>query len=94
MKLHLKVDIGDGPFVVTTNLQTIIAWERKYRRKAGDLANGIGMEDLAFMAWETCKQKKIVVPVEFDSFVARLVELEVVSEEASGPFPPAPTDAL
>ena len=94
MKLHLKVDNGDGPFVVTTNLQTIIAWERKYRRKAGDLAAGIGMEDLAFMAWECCKQAKIVVPVEFDSFVARLLELEVVSEEASGPFPPAPTDAL
>ena len=94
MKLHLKVDVGDGPFVVTTNLQTIIAWERKYRRKAGDLAAGIGMEDLAFMAWETCKQKKIVVPVECDSFVARLVELEVVSEEASGPFPPAPTGDL
>jgi hypothetical protein len=92
MKLNLKVDIGDGPFVVTTNLQTIIAWERKFRRKAGDLATGIGMEDLAFMAWERCKQSKIVVPVEFDSFVARLVELEVVSEENDAPFLEAPTD--
>ena len=92
MKLHLKVDIGDGPFVVTTSLQTIIAWERKYRRKAGDLAAGIGMEDLAYMAWECCKRDKIVVPVELDSFINRLIELEVVSEEASGPFPQAPTD--
>jgi hypothetical protein len=93
MKLHLKVDLGDGPFVVTTNLQTVIAWERKYRKKAGDLASGIGMEDLAFMAWECCKRDKVVVPVEFDSFISRLAELEVVSEEAVGPFSPAPTDA-
>ena len=92
MKLHLKVDIGDGPFVVTTNLQTIIAWERRFKRKAGDLANGIGMEDLAFMAWESCKRAQIVVPVEFDKFVERLVDLEVVAEEAPNPFPQAPSD--
>ena len=56
------------------------------------MANGIGMEDLAFMAWECCKHAKIVVPVEFDSFVSRLVELEVATEDAPNPFPPAPTD--
>jgi len=93
MKLILKVDIGEGPFTVTTNLQTIVAWERRYKRKASDMAAGIGIEDLAFMAWESCKQAKVVVPVEFDTFVSRLVDLEVVSEEPSLPFVPAPTDA-
>ena len=85
MKLHLKVDIGDGPFVVTTNLQTIIAWERKYRRKAGDLAAGIGMEDLAFMAYEASKQAGITIPAMFDDFIKRLVTLEVVEAESANP---------
>ena len=94
MKLHLKGDIGDGPFVVTTTLQTIVAWERRFKRKASDMGNGIGMEDLAFMAWDCCKQAKIVVPVELDTFIARLVDLEVVSEEPARPFPQAPTEGL
>jgi len=46
------------------------------------------------MAWDCCKQAKIVVPVEFDSFITKIVELEVVSEEASGPFQQAPTEGL
>ena len=85
MKLHLKVDIGDGPFVVTTNLQTVIAWERKYRKKAGDLASGIGMEDLAFMAWECCKQHNIPVPAVFDDYVKRLDNIEVVDTDPVNP---------
>ena len=48
MKLTLRVDQGDGPMEVTTNLYTIVAWERKYKTKASNIANGIGMEDLAF----------------------------------------------
>ena len=93
MKLNLRADIGDGPFTVITSLPVIVAWERRFKRKAGDLANGIGMEDLAFMAWESCKRAQIVVPVEFDKFVERLVDLEVVAEEAPNPFPQAPSDA-
>ena len=93
MKLTLRFDIGEGPCTVSTTLAVIVAWERKYRKKAGDLATGIGMEDLAFMAWDACKRKKIVVPVELDTFIERLIELEVVTEEEATPFSVAPTDA-
>jgi len=92
MKLTLKVDMGEGPFHVTTNLQTMVAWERRFKRKASEMANGIGYEDIAFMAWESCKQAKIVVPVEFDTFISRLVDIELVSEQQSVPFDQAPTD--
>jgi hypothetical protein len=92
MKLTLRVDTGDGVYEVTTNLAIIVAWERKYRRKASDLAQGIGMEDLAFMAFEASKRNNVVVPVEFDKFVEKLVTLEVVSEEPENPTDPAPTD--
>lgn len=92
MKLTLRVDQGEGVYEVTTNLAVVVAWERKYRRKASDLAQGIGMEDLAYLAWEASKRAKIVVPAEFDRFVDKLVTLDVVSEEPENPTDPAPTD--
>jgi hypothetical protein len=92
MKLTLRVDTGDGVYEVITNLAIIVAWERKYRRKASDLAQGIGMEDLAFMAFEASKRNQVVVPAEFDKFIDKLVTLEVVSEEPENPTDPAPID--
>lgn len=92
MKLTLNVDIGEGAYEITTNLAIIVAWERKYRRKASDLAQGIGMEDLAFLAYEASKRANIVVPVEFDKFIDKLVLLEVASEEPENPTEQAPTD--
>lgn len=92
MKLTLRVDQGDGSYEVTTTLAIIVAWERKYRRKASDLAQGIGMEDLAFLAFEASKRSKVVVPIEFDKFLDKLVALEVVGEEDTNPTEREPTD--
>lgn len=86
MKLTLKVDQGQGEYEVSTNLFVIVTWERKFKRKASDLASGgIGMEDLAFMAYEATKQAGITVPAMFDDFIKRLETLEVVEGEAVNP---------
>ena len=86
MKLTLRVDQGQGEYEVTTNLYVIVTWERKYKRKASDLASsGIGMEDLAFMAYEATKHAGITVPAMFDDFVKRLTTLEVVEGEPANP---------
>jgi len=59
MKLTLSVRLTDGEtYQVITNLFVIISWERKFKRRASDLSNGIGMEDLAFMAYEASKQAR------------------------------------
>ena len=92
MQLRLRVDTGNGPIELDTNLFTIVSWERKYKRKASDMAAGIGMEDLAFLAYEASKQHGVVVPVVFDDYIKSLVNLEVVSEEPARPFSEAPTD--
>lgn len=89
MKLHLRLDLGDGPIELVTNLMVIILWERKFKRKASDMANGIGMEDIAFMAYECCKNSQIVVSASFDDFIKKIVDLEVVSEETENPTPGA-----
>ena len=85
MKLTLKVETPDTAYEVVTNLYVIILWERKFKRKASDMAAGIGVEDLAFMAYEASKLNKIVVPADFDSFVKGLTNIEVVELEAVNP---------
>ena len=85
MKLTLKVETTETTYEVVTNLFVIVMWERKYKRKASEMAQGIGVEDLAFMAYEASKLNKIVVPAEFDTFVKGLTNIEVVDTEAVNP---------
>ena len=91
MKLTLKVDTGSGPYTVTTNLHTIVLWERKYRTKASKLAEGIGMEDLAFLAFESAKAAGIETPIVFDDYLKTIVEIEVMEEETVNPTQVEPT---
>jgi hypothetical protein len=93
MKLTLQYDIGDGPVTVSTNLYVIVAWERRFKRKASEMATAIGMEDLAFMAWEASKLHGAVVPAEFDTFLKKQVSvIEVVDQDDTNPTPGEPTD--
>jgi hypothetical protein len=86
MQLTLKVDQGQGDYEVKTNLYVIVTWERKFKRKASDIhSSGIGMEDLAFMAYEASKQAGVTIPAMFDDFIKRLVTLEVVETESANP---------
>lgn len=85
MKLKLKVSTAEGDYTVDTNLFVIVAWERKFRRKASDMANGVGVEDLAFMAYEACKQVSIPVSPSFDEYIKKLTNIEVVEEETVTP---------
>lgn len=91
MKLTLNVAERDNAYTVTTNLGVIVAWERKFKRKASQLGDGIGVEDLAFMAWECCKQHNIPVPAVFDDYVKRLENIEVVDTDAANPTDEAHT---
>ena len=93
MQLTLKVELPDNTYTVTTNLYVVVAWERKFKRQASDMANGIGIEDLAYLAFEASKLNKIVVPAEFDNFIKQLVNIEVVEQEQPSFTEAAPTDA-
>lgn len=93
MKLTIRVDIGEGPVDVETNLFITVLWERKYKRKASDLAQGVGAEDLAFMAHEAMKLSKVTVPAMLDDFIKKIVSLEVVETSSANPTQEAPSDA-
>lgn len=94
MQLKLAVTCNDGTaFEVNTNLFTIVAWERKYKRKASDMANGIGVEDLLFLAHTAAKDNGIGVPLVFDDFIKKAVSVDVVEQEHENPTETAPGDA-
>jgi hypothetical protein len=93
MQLTLKVTTDETTYEVKTNLYVIIAWERKFKQKASNLASGVGLEDLAFMAFESCKISSISVPAIFDDYVKKLVAIEVISDEPVNPIEEAPIHA-
>jgi hypothetical protein len=95
MKLTLAIDLGEGPVEVATNLYVIVQYERKYKRKASEMATSIGYEDLLFLAYESCKIHGIVVDAVFDNFIKRAVSIEVVDQETdANPTLGQPTDTL
>jgi hypothetical protein len=92
MKITLNVEQTDGQtYQVTTNLFSIVALERKFKIRASDLASGVAMEHLAFLAFEGAKQNGIVTPAVFDDYIKRLVSVDVVNEETANPTQEAVT---
>jgi hypothetical protein len=92
MKITLKVEQQDGEtYQVTTNLFSIVALERKYKIRASDLASGVAVEHLAYLAYEGAKQNGISVPLVFDDYIKKLVSVEPVSEDAVNPTEEAVT---
>ena len=86
MKITLQVEQQDGlKYQVTTNLFSIVALERKFKIRASDLASGVAMEHLAFLAFEGAKQNNVVVPLVFDDYIKQLASVEVVSEDTANP---------
>lgn len=80
MQITLKLTFADSEQIVKTNLMTIVAWERKYKRKVSQIGDGIGIEDLAYLAWEASRSSGIVVPASLDDYIKSLVNLEVVEQ--------------
>lgn len=81
MQLTLKAVFHDGNTqVIETNLATIVAWERKYKRKASDMGSGIGVEDLAFMCYIASQKSGVTVPATLDNYIDSLKNIEVVDQ--------------
>lgn len=91
MNLTIRVTRNGETYDVTTNLFVTVLWERKYKARASDLATGVSMETLAFMAYEASKMNGVTVPVAFDDFVKSVTNLEVVDNEPGNPTQPAVT---
>ena len=82
MQLRLKATFNDGTVnEVITNLSTVVAWERKYKRKASEMAQGIGVEDLAYLCYEATRASGTTVPGSLDQFIALLANIDVLETQ-------------
>lgn len=86
MKLSIKINTGDQDYVVETNLFHIVQLERKYKIKASDLASGISIEQLGFLAHEAAKTGGHAPPLQLDDFLKKLVTLDVVDSGSTNPI--------
>jgi hypothetical protein len=94
MKIRLQVTPIEGdPYEVETNLFVVVAWERKFKRQASSLGNGIGAEDLAYFAYESSKVAGVMVPLAFDEFIKKTKSIDVISEDAASFTEAAVSDA-
>jgi hypothetical protein len=91
MQLRLRVDTGEGPEELVTNLWVITQWERKFKTKLSQIGNGLGGEDLGYMAYECSKVAGKTVPALFDDYLKKVVALEVIDDEQPNPTEGAPT---
>lgn len=86
MQITMAVTMQDGQqFEVATNLFTLVAWERKYKRKASDMANGIGVEDMLFLAHTAAKDNGVSVPLMLDDFIKKCASIDIVGQDEENP---------
>jgi hypothetical protein len=85
MKIELKVTATDGEVTdLTAIVPDFVAWERHSKRKISDLSAGIGMEDLAFLAYSVLKRTGVQVKP-FDGWInnIQLIELAEADPKAT-----------
>jgi hypothetical protein len=91
VKLTLTVATSDGNTRdVHTTLAVIVDWERRYKRRAGDLAAGFHVEDLAYLAYASEKRAG-ATSVDFDAWLETVEAITVKDSEESHPTDAAPT---
>lgn len=91
MRLTLTVTTTDRrTYDVHTSLGVIVDWERKFQRRAGDLAAGFYIEDLAYLAYASEKRAGDT-STDFDTWLAHVEHIEVKDTQESHPTDAAPT---
>jgi len=85
MKLQLKITKTDGEVTdVTAIVPDFVAWERHTGNKISNLSEGIGMEDLAFLAYSVTKRtSENIQPFEGWITYIELIELAEADPKAT-----------
>ena len=82
MRASIKVTSTDSEITeVEAIVPDFIAWERRTKRRTSDLANGVGIEDLAYLAWASMHRTKRISDT-FDEWLERIAEIEMVDKPA------------
>lgn len=89
MRLDMKLEHEDGTVEeITATVPDLIAWEKKFGTKTSDLANGTGVTDLAFLAWNALRRTGQTSKT-FEAWSSTLIDLERTEVEARPTQPEA-----
>jgi prepilin-type processing-associated H-X9-DG protein len=78
MKLQLNVTMADGSVeTATAVVADFIAWEKFSKRRISDLANGAGITDMAYLAYNYFKRNDPKLP-DFDTWIESVDGIEAV----------------
>lgn len=95
MQLTIRVDQhdGNGPQDIKTTMWAMVAWERKYNVKIAQLSEKLGIEDIAFITYETLRSLKRTTPASFEDFLKKNPDIEILGAGDDSPIPGAATAA-
>lgn len=80
MKMEMKVTYLSGEVLdVVAVVPDFIGWERRTKSKMSNLAEGIGMEDLAYLAWSVLNRTSKVKA--FEAWVNDVELIEPVEND-------------
>lgn len=87
MRLPISVTGEDGKArTVHTSPWSVMVWERKYKTKlSAAIEAGLGMEDLAYLAYTSAKLAGWDLPENFEEWVRTLQDVSGGEDEAA-PF--------
>jgi|688.fasta_scaffold13104_7 hypothetical protein len=93
MELRLRVETLSDSYEVTTTPWVIMLWERKYKTKASKIqTDGLGLEDLAYIAYEAGKMSGNVSGKTFDQFAQEIKNLDVLEGDTADPIQAVASD--
>jgi len=92
MNMRMQVDTGSGPRELETTLWAVVSWERKFKCKASDMAKGMGMEDLVYLAYMSEQAAGNPIPAVFDDYVRKIKSLDVIGTDDTTPTQGALTE--
>ena len=86
MRIDLRYTTKAGDkHEVCADFLTICQWEEWSGRQATSFADGVGMRDLAYLAWKASMAADVVVAADLNKFISTIDDLEVLGEATERP---------
>ena len=83
MQLKMNITTASGSQAVAIRPKAIVGWELKHSRKISELAQGIGMSDMSWLAWRQLTDEGSTSS-SFDEWLDGLVDVEPIVEDPTG----------
>lgn len=86
---QIRVAHEDGEFTVTTTAWAWQQWEEHFNTKLSRLSDGVGVRDLAFLAYQAARGGPNAPADKFDQWRRRIIDVEIINQETENPTPAA-----